>query len=171
MNARSLPGLVAVALAVSGCVTGAHRVSPFGRAITVVPKPAAGFAKMDGELMAVGADSLWIRADTTLVPLPLAAIDHVAVRRHDLNGRTGLLWAVAGGLATGSALSAACSSVEDADCGGVFLGVMGVWLVLGGTSAASVETSAKVVIAAPDWEGLRPYARFPQGLPPPPPPR
>lgn len=155
-----------VALVVAGCAT-VPKVSVTGRLVEVRPTSAKQSPPAKGELIAVGPEQLWILEDKGIHEVPLSSIGEVDVRRHKLGGKQAALWAVVGALVTGGALTAACSSVEgNGGCGKVFLAVGATWGLFGGVSAASLERSSRLPIPSPDWEALRPYARFPQGLPP-----
>jgi hypothetical protein len=68
-------------------------------------------------------------------------------------------------LISGGALTAACSSVAS-DCGSVFTGTMLIWGITAALAVPSMEGSRYKRIRDPSPQDLRPYARFPQGLPP-----
>jgi len=158
---------LAGAVGLQGCVVSRQSVSPLGRAVRIIPVPSDTAEELAGELMAVSADTLWVGVaqDSGIVSIPLAQTRTVEVRRHKLGAGKAMTYSVILGLATGGALGAACASVEDADCGGVLPAVLLSWVLWGGLSAISLESSARVGIPAADWKRLRPYARFPQGLP------
>jgi hypothetical protein len=118
-----------------------------------------------GELIAVGADSLWLRQDDGVRAMALGDLDRVQVRHHGFTFGKSMLIAAIGGLVTGAAMTAACSSVSDG-CGGVFVGMMGSWLVVGAIAGAASSGSAYRSLEPPSYEALQPYARYPQGLPP-----
>ena len=115
--------------------------------------------------MAVSPDSLWVALGSEIVSIPLAQVGTVEVRRSRLGAGNAMAYSLILGLATGGALAAACGSVSDADCGGVLPSVLLTWVVVGGLSAISLASSANVGVPGSDWSALRPYARFPQGLP------
>ncbi|HEX9705000.1 MAG TPA: hypothetical protein VGA20_07105 [Gemmatimonadales bacterium] len=164
MNTRSSVVVVGIAvLVVSGCVMGTHRNSPFGYSVTVVPTRDS-LPKLRGELLAVSPDSLWVRVNSEITVRSLIAVDHVAVRLHGLDAGKGMFWAALGGVVTGGALTAACASV-DGECGAVLPVTLLTWLLVGGVSTESLERSSKTRVPVAGWERLRPYARFPQGLP------
>ena len=121
-------------------------------------------ARLKGELVAVSADSLWVLADSALVSAPLASVFRARVKRHSLGGGAALIWGVVGGVVTGGLLTAACSSVAD-DCGGVFPAMVVPWLLFVAISAPSMESSSRIDFRRSQWQELRAYARFPQGLP------
>ena len=151
--------VAALVVFLAGCATIRPKVSVLGRPVEVQP------AAVKGELLAVGAEQLWIKERDEVREVPLAGIEQVKVKRHDLDGKRGWAWALIGAVVTGAVLTASCASVEDTSCGSVPLAVAGTWLALGGVSAASLERSSKLEVRGPNWEVLKPYARFPQGLP------
>lgn len=119
-----------------------------------------------GELLWVSADSLWVlaREPWDVVAVPLEGVRSVRVPRGPGAARV-LLWTLTGMAVTGGALAAACSSVEDASCGGVFPSVALTWGLVGGLAAMRVEKERRLRLE-PRPDVLRPYARFPQGPPP-----
>jgi hypothetical protein len=164
---RPVPRVVVLSLAALplGCATGQAKLQVLGRPVTVVSN-APEKEKVQGELLAVADGRLWLRADSGVREIPLAAIREVRVRRHGFGARQALTWAAVGGLVTGGALSLACASVEgNSNCGVVGLAVAGIWLAVGALSAPSMESSSAVRLPVPTSADLRPYARFPQGPP------
>jgi len=152
------------AVALQGCVVARQPVSHLGRTVRVTPLQADQ-TELAGELMAVSAESLWVARDSEIVSVPLLELRRVQVRRAERLGGKAMRYSAIVGLVTGGALSAACSQVEGASCGGVLPVVFASWMLWGALSASSVESSAKFGVEAGDWERLRLYARFPQGLP------
>ena len=120
---------------------------------------------LKGELIAVGADSLWIRQDDGVRSMALGDLERVRVRHHGFTFGKAMLIAGIGGLVTGAAMTAACSSIEDG-CGVVFVGMMGSWLAVGAIAGAASSGSAYRSLEPLSYEALQPYARYPQGLPP-----
>lgn len=163
MTHRMLAVVIA-AVALQGCVVARQAVSPLGRTVRVT-LPQADQTELAGELMAVSAESLWMFRDSEIVSVPLVEVRLVQVWRAERLGGKAMGYSAIVGLVTGGALTAACSQVEGASCGGVLPVVFASWMLWGGLSASSVESSAKFRVGAGDWERLRPYARFPQGLP------
>jgi hypothetical protein len=161
---RSAAAVVLV-VAVGGCATSRPRLSVLGREVEVVGRGAEP-GRARGELIAVGPEQLWIRDAQGVAAHPLAGLRKVRVERHGLDGKKGLTWALIGALVTGGALTAACSSAEgSSDCGLVFPVVGLSWAVFGGLSALDLRRSSRLSVKDPDWDDLRPYARFPQGIP------
>jgi hypothetical protein len=140
-------------------------VPVFGRPVEIQTLRAGKDNKVKGELLALGSEQLWVLEPARTREVPLSEIEQVRVRLHELDGKRTLTWAAVGGIASAAALTVACSSVEDTSCGGIFYGSVIPWAVFGGLSARSLETSSRVLIRAPDLAALRPYARYPQGLP------
>jgi hypothetical protein len=62
-------------------------------------------------------------------------------------------------------LAAACKAADSSDCAQVGLVVAGIWLAAGGGAAVSLEKSTRMGLSPKEPEKLRPYARYPQGLP------
>jgi len=120
---------------------------------------------LKGELIAVEADSLWLSQDDGVRAMALGDLDRVQVRHHGFTFGKAMLVAAIGGFVTGAAMTAACSSVSDG-CGGVFVGMMGSWLVVGAIAGAASSGSAYRSLEPLSYEALQPYARYPQGLPP-----
>ncbi len=125
----------------------------------------ASARSVKGELIAVRADSLWIRQDAGVRSMALGDLDRVRVRHHGFTFGKAMLIAAIGGLVTGGAMTAACSSVSD-DCGGVFVDMMVPWLAIGAIAGAASSGSAYRSLEPLSYEALQPYARYPQGLPP-----
>jgi hypothetical protein len=158
--------LVATSVALvmtTGCAS-TPKVPVFGRAVTVVPEGAA--PKVNGELLAVGPDRLWVRESDGVAEVRLPEVHEVRVKRHGWDAGKALKWALIGGLATGGVLAGTCASVEGAShCGLVGLVVAGSWLLVGALAAPSMESSSRIDLPRPTPDDLRPFARLPQGWP------
>ncbi|HWP37412.1 MAG TPA: hypothetical protein VNL18_07645 [Gemmatimonadales bacterium] len=121
-------------------------------------------SRVSGELLAAARDSVWLLDRDEMIVVPLVLVRSAQVRRPGI-GATGILvWAVAGGLLTGGALTAACSKVWEEGCGAVFTYTMVSWGLVGGLAAAITRSPHRWL--ALDVPAFTPYARFPQGLPP-----
>jgi hypothetical protein len=120
-------------------------------------------ARLSGELLAAQRDSAWLLSGEATRAISLDDVSMAQVRGRGMDSRGILLWTLIGGVVTGVALTAACSSVADG-CGPVFVATTGAWGVVGGIAAAITESPHRWV--DPESEVLTPYARFPQGLPP-----
>jgi len=163
---RALASLLALAL-VPGCATTNTDVSVpvVGRTVTVVMAPAKEEVK--GELLVVEKDRLYVRAGDGVREIPLGSVREARVKRHDFGKSKAWAWSLIGGLVTGGAFTAACSSVEgEGSCGVALLISLGLWMGIGALSAASFEKSSRLVLSRPTPDELRAFARLPQGLPP-----
>lgn len=150
-----------------GIITPPHLTSQeFPRPVTrsLEFRLADASAPLRGELLAAERDSLWILPHSGPVrTLALAAVSEVRGQHSGMTSRGILVWATFGGLASGVALTAACATVEDASCGAVLPVTLGLWWLVGGLAAAVTGPGRFTLPRAA--EALRPYARFPQGLP------
>lgn len=117
-----------------------------------------------GELLGVSADSVWIEVAGALQALPLSGLERVRVQRHAWTARRVLVWSLVAGVGSTVALTFACQSVEDAECGGFTVAWLGAWALIGGLSGASLARSSHLDVPV-EAEALRRFARFPQGLP------
>jgi len=139
--------------------------SPLGADVVVKPRSRNAGPLVRGELIAVSVDSLWVLGPTTLTTLPLADVAGIQVRRFRSGASTALIWGFLGGLVSGGLLTAACSTVADADgCGGVMVFSIITWGLWGGVGAATLSGSS-VRTLPPSETALGRYARFPQGRP------
>jgi hypothetical protein len=120
--------------------------------------------RMSGELLAVERDTLWLLPSRgRLGSVPLADVTRAQIPHHGVTRKKILLWALAGGVVTGAALAAACSSVDEGDCGAVFPITLVSWGIVGGISALATAPAMHPITA--DAATLTSYARFPQGMP------
>lgn len=156
-------GLVCAGLALQGCVVSRQPVTVLGRSVRITP--AERDVALSGELIAVSAESVWVAPGAEIVSVPWSRVRRLQVRLSKVSGGGAMGYSVVMGLLTGGALFAACSQVEDTECAVVLPGVLGMWLVLGGLAAMSLESGSHKTLGAARWEELRAYARFPQGLP------
>ena len=134
-----------------------------GSSIRLRPIPGHLVPWEEGELIAASADSLWLLLPRELVAVPREAVLDVRVDRKTFGAGRAFGWAAIGALVSGVALTAACNSVEDASCGGVFPATALLWALVGGAAAPSISGARWETIDA--WRDLPPHARFPQGLP------
>lgn len=118
-----------------------------------------------GELLGVTADSLRIlvkaRGPQTLA---LDRITELKIARHSFGWGKVWTWTAIGALVTGAGLTAACTSVEDAECGAVFPAVALSWGLAGGLYGAIIDAK-RWQLTAPSPDAIRPYSRYPQGVP------
>jgi hypothetical protein len=118
-----------------------------------------------GELLAVEENRLWYLArDEQVRSVGASEIRRVELDRHDLgSGRIGTWSTLAGGV-TSAVMFAACTSVSSGGaCAGFTLVWALAWAGVGGLSWAFAQPRRRVGGHA--LEELRPWARFPQGLP------
>jgi hypothetical protein len=159
-----VPAVVLAALVAGGCA--AHRPDVYGRTVTLVPS-ASGAPKVEGELLAADEGKLWLRTRDGVREFDAAALREVRVRQHDLTGGWAVRWGLVGGLVSGVALAASCSSVEGTDSGGcarVGVSSAALWALVGFLAAPSLEASSQLSLD-PGSDRLKPYARLPAGLP------
>jgi hypothetical protein len=124
-----------------------------------------GSSKLQGELLSVTGDSLWVLSNGAVLGFPLQELGTIDVQMHKWGSSRLWKWNLVAGLGSALALTAACSSVEGTDgCGGFFLGWSAIWTLIGGaTGYALAATSHRKV--HPSFEALRPWVRYPQGPP------
>ncbi len=161
---RDLVGVVALAALAGGCAARSSNV--LGRPVTLVPSEE-GAPKARGELLAVDRGRIWVRTKDGVRDFDPAALREVRVRRHNYTGGWAVRWGLIGGLASGTAMAIACSSVEDnsgAGCArtGAIWG--GLWVLAGFLAAPSLDGSSQITVD-PGSDRLKPYARLPAGLP------
>jgi len=155
-----------LALTLTGCATTGARFPVQGRMVEVKTLRGDTREQTKGELLAVDPDFVLILGPHGPSRVSRAEIERVRVKLHGLDGRKATAWVVLGAVITGVALAAACASVEDADnCGAAFALTGLGWGLIGAPSAASLAKSSRVIIDRSSLDALRPYARFPQGLP------
>jgi hypothetical protein len=148
-----------------GCATGGA-LPVGGRQVQVTPRPDAGSKKIEGELIAVDEEKIWVLGREQVITIPLDTVRRVKLQRHSMTGSRVGLWTAVGAVVTGSALAIACSSVEgNSSCGRVFLAVGATWALGGAVAATSARSSSTMQLDDPRTRSLQPYARFPQGLP------
>ena len=155
---------VVLSVALPACASSRPALPLGGRTVELRPAEPKG-KDVEGELLAVGPQQLVVLTKEGVRGVPPREVKEARVRRHGLGPGKVLAWVVAGAVATGGALAAACASAEGGNCGAVFGLTVGLWALIGGPAAASLAKSSEHRVGGPDFAGLRPYARFPQGLP------
>ncbi len=122
--------------------------------------------KLEGELLSVSTDSLWILSRGTILGMPLGDVRGVDVQMHKWGKGRMLKWNLLAGLGSAVALTVACGSVDDVGggCGTFALSWVLSWGLVGGISGAALAASSHREVH-PSRDALRPYVRFPQGLP------
>lgn len=168
MNSPRITWPVSMALTLGGCATATPRVSVVGHPVEVQLQATKDDprAPVKGELLAVSPEKVWVMGPHRVSPLPLREVEEVRIRRHALSGRRAGRWALLGAVVSGAVLTLACSSVDaDNACGKILIPVLLTWGAIGVPSVASLARSSQLHVEPSDWEALRRYARFPQGLP------
>ena len=165
---RRVPLFILALTLLGGCVLSGHPVSPHGRNASVFPR---GESRVRGELIAATRDTVWLLADSALMPFRMASLRGVNVDRHRMGfGRT-LTWASIAGAATATAMLYSChlyassSDGSGSSCSGVFPGTFVFFAVAGGLLGLLNEHSSKHHLSPERFDRLPPYARFPQGMP------
>ncbi|MBL8138930.1 MAG: hypothetical protein JNL48_20070 [Acidobacteria bacterium] len=157
--------LLTVAMLLQACAMGRMTPSVLGRDVKVVPR--ADGPRVRGELLVVDADRIVVLARDGVHEVAIPQIREVRVRRHGFDGKKAWTWTLVGALVSGIGLAVACSSVEGTDgCGGDAAAGAVPWLLFGGLSALSTERTAFRAFDPGQKDLLRPFARYPQGLPP-----
>ena len=159
-----LVAAVVVAALAGGCASGTSNV--LGRAVTLVPSED-GAPKAKGELLAVDRGRILVRTKDGVRDFDPAALREVRVRRHNYTGGWAVRWGLVGGLASGTAIAVACSTVEGNSGGGCArTGAIwgGLWVLAGLLAAPSLDASSQVFLD-PNSDRLKLYARLPAGLP------
>jgi len=110
---------------------------------------------VDGELLAAGDDSVWVlRRDGRVEAVALAGIEKAELYAYDPDLTGGNVWATLGILGTAS--NGYYSSFT-----------MPLWSLAAGIGLGSDRrAAAPSARERGEWEKVRKYARFPQGLPP-----
>ena len=163
MNRLGIALLLSTALA---CVPAHYAaLSPLGAPVAL---RVGNDQTIRGELLAVSAESIWVKspaAATTPRVVALATVSRVRVDR-DGTGSPGLRFGLIFGAISGVVMEGACSSVDGNSCGGsVLIFSLVMSLLLGWAVDAGSDMRNALVIVSPTPEALQPYARFPQGLP------
>jgi hypothetical protein len=130
----------------------AARTEAFGGWARVVVAAGDAVTHQQGELIAVGADTLWLlRPDGPL------AVPTQAIQRAEVTGFDSAPGAVVGATALGI-----LSTISN---GAFLLLTAPAWLITGAV-ASSTQASASRLEVRGDLAPLALFARFPQGLPP-----
>lgn len=157
--------LLIATVILQACAAGRMTPSVYGRDVKVLPR--ADGPKVQGELLVVENDRVVVLAKDGIQDVAIPQIREIRVRRHGFDGRKAWVWTLVGAVVSGVGLAAACSSVEDADnCAGAGFAGAVPWILFGGLASLSAERSAFRGFDASQRDLLRPFARYPQGLPP-----
>lgn len=135
--------------------------------VAVRLQPGSQLSEVRGELLAVMADTVWLGPTTGEGPVPFAFEDirRARVRAHGAGASWTLERVFLGWGLTTLGLLVACLQVENGGCVAVPLVTAIPWGIVGGLAAHSNEAGSWLGFPSHNLEGLRPYARFPQGLP------
>jgi hypothetical protein len=123
----------------------------YGAWIRVEHRQGAETQVVEGELIAAMADSLHVLAADSLVTLPMTAVASATLTTYDARSEE---------LSTWTALLA----VSTLSHGIGLVLTMPLWIIIGTAETAGASKDPRV--ESVDAALLRPYARFPQGLPP-----
>jgi len=124
----------------------------FGGWVEVRYPKETKLAPVNGELIAVGDQTIHVFTASGLQEIPIADVASARASLYAPDTASVMLWATAG----------AISSVTH----GVFLVVsLPAWLVIGRAAMGDVWEEAQVTFPERTWAEFRSYARFPQGLP------
>ncbi|MBM3328223.1 MAG: hypothetical protein FJY67_01960 [Calditrichaeota bacterium] len=123
-----------------------------GRIIEVTYHGYYGRTSRKGELLAVTSDSLYFLLNRYVTALPQTSITKIEMQVHNITGSKIMLWTLGGMLSTVSH--------------GFVLGLTApLWLIVGSFSAVSAAHGSWKAYKLADWDNLRAFARYPQGLP------
>ncbi len=123
---------------------------------------------MQGELLAIDDGHVYLRTAAGVREVDLPSLREVRVRQHGWAPSRFLAWGAIAGVVSGTALTAACGSVEGNSGGGCLaVGAVfaGIWLGLSGLAALGSGDSENLRVTTGTDQALRPFARFPAGLP------
>ena len=120
-----------------------------------------------GELLAVHRDSLVLAVGDTVRWFAMDQIVRATIDRRVLGVGPSVRGMMIGGLVTGLALTIACISAESEGCAGAILPMtVGAGLVIGFLGGLETQRFRYATFAPPTVDQLRPWARYPQGMPP-----
>jgi hypothetical protein len=161
---RGIGAVVMLALAATGCAPGTG--APRGwlpEAEQSLHDTYGGWLRLksdgdpqqtlQGEFLAVDADSVYLLTAAGFAAVPVKAVESATVAGYDPQVGSVRSWVAGGSLAALSHGIAAIFSVP-------------LWLGVGTAAAHAQARVAIVPLRHHDWDGLRRYARFPQGPPP-----
>ena len=157
--------LILAGAALTSCVRAGYKPGPLGRMTTLYYN--AGNITTRGELMAADSNSVWLLQGASLNAYSLASLRRVQIPRHPFGGGQTIRAGVAVGAATGLLLTLACMQVEDASCVAVWPVITALGGTLGALFAVFNDYSTVYRLNPSEWQTIRAYARFPQGLPSP----
>ena len=124
----------------------------YGGWIQLTYKEGDGKRQIDGELIAVSDDSVWVLSQDQGLAVATANVE---------NGKLTAYAAQTGGL-TRWTLLGALSTISN---GILLVFTAPLWLIVGGSAISSESGAAQRKNPPLTWVELAPFARFPQGLP------
>jgi len=122
-------------------------------------------SRHEGELLAVHRDSLVLMVGNTLRWLPLSGIKSAMIDRRVLGVSASVRGMALAGLATGTALMISCMSADSEACVVLIPIGVGVGVIVGFIFGLETDRFRYATFTAPTAEQLRPWARYPQGMP------
>lgn len=124
-----------------------------GWAIITVAEDDGGTARLEGELLAVGPENLWLLQPEGATEIDPRRVVSAEVTGYDSNPNQVSILAVVGTLSTVS--------------NGFGLVLTGpLWLIVGITGSNAQAAASRVRVQDDNLTPLAPFARFPQGMPP-----
>ncbi len=116
---------------------------------------------LHGEILAAEGGEVWIRSPAGVMwEVPSTSVRRVRVARHDV-GVGG--WSLAAAGVTTSGMMVACAGFDEGGCAGDVILFALVWGIPAGLATLLVRRRRYVMLS--EMDDLRPWARFPQGLP------
>jgi hypothetical protein len=124
----------------------------YGGWISLTCRKAEAVAHVEGELIAVSDDRVYVLTDTGLVEVPHESVAKATLAAYATGDGQLAGWSALGTLSTLSH-------------GGYLLITAPLWIIAGITAAAGESRAGLLHYPEKPLASFRPYARFPQGLP------
>ena len=159
-------GLLVFTVALAGCVmSGPAAPSPYGREATLRLRGEV-FSWPPAELLAVNRDTIWVWRAGSVAPFAWRDVTVVTMPRHKFGGARTLGYAALAGGLTGLALGAEATAYGGNGAAFLAAPMMALVFVVGGLIPALLDSySSRFHFTGAEWEQMRQYARFPQGMP------
>jgi hypothetical protein len=145
-------------------LTAAQKSLLFGRDIRIT-RINGSERVVGGELLAVSGDTAWINGRRGVVALLLSEAQSASLRRHSYTPGKAIRMGLISGAISGAGLALACSRTDTSGCGMAVPTMVATSLIVSGLMALTLLPSASMPVKPISAEMLRPYARFPQGMP------
>jgi hypothetical protein len=161
--------LAAMSLFATGCVIPGPQISPYGRQATT--RFAGGGEVIRGELLAATSDTVWFLENGVISRYPTRDLSDIAVRRHPFTAQRAFTAMMIGGGVTAVAMMVACGRYNampnegNTECGPVLPVTLLLYALPGLLFATGQHYNSQIRMAPSEVDRLRPYARFPQGIP------